>query len=136
MKKAYRIFFSHGSEDKYIVNFLKNRLEDSGACVFADTVEIQYGDNFQKIVIDELMKVDELLVLLTPTSIRRPWVHAEIGAALARKKRVVPVSYYVERPELEECGLLSVLGTIRLLSMNDFESYLNELKSRVQGYTC
>jgi hypothetical protein len=133
MKKVYRIFFSHGSEDNYMARLLKKQLETSGAYIFLDAVEIKYGDDFQKKVIDELSKVEELLVLLTPSSINRPWVHAEIGAALARKKRIVPVSYGVDRSKLDEIGLLSLLGTTRLLSLNDFEAYISELKSRVQG---
>ncbi len=134
MKKVYRIFFSHGSEDQFIASLLKEKLETSGASIFFDALEIKYGDNFQKKVIEELTKFEELFVLLTPSSITSQWVHAEIGAALARKKRIVVFSYGIKQAEVDERELLSLLGTIRILSINDFDLYISELKSRVQGH--
>lgn len=42
---AYRVFFSHGGEDTYVVEkFLKPKLEQSGASVFLDAGQLHYGD--------------------------------------------------------------------------------------------
>jgi hypothetical protein len=39
---AYRIFFSHGGEDTYIVQLLGPKVETSGATVFLDAGLIKY----------------------------------------------------------------------------------------------
>ena len=68
-------FFSHGGDDRYIVEeLLKPKIEASGAVVFVDTENISYGDRYREIIVEELVRCDELLVLITPSSLRRPWV--------------------------------------------------------------
>lgn len=92
--RPYRLFFSHGGDDTYIVeNFLKPKVESSGASVFLDAGQIQYGDDFRQMILAELMQCEELLVLFTKSSLRRPWVLAEVGATLIRSKRIVAITY-------------------------------------------
>lgn len=131
---GYRVFFSHGGDDTYVVNqFLKPKVEASGASVFVDAGEIKYGDDFRSLILDELEKCDELLILLTRSSIRRPWVFAELGASLIRKIRIVVVRYGVSEEELRTDGVLSLLGTNSLLTLNEFDRYVEQLKDRVAG---
>jgi hypothetical protein len=130
----YRLFFSHGGDDTFIVKeFLKPKVESSGARVFLDAGRVDYGDDFRETIFVELASSDELLVLLTPSSIRRPWVIAEIGAMLVRGKRVVAVRYGPSESELQELGILSLLGTKTLLRMEDFDEYVTQLERRVTG---
>ena len=129
---SYRLFFSHGGDDIFIVKeFLKPKVEGSGAVVFVDAGRLEYGDDFREIILRELAAADELLVLLTPSSIRRPWVVAEIGATLIRERRVVAVRYGPTESELQELGILSLLGTKTLLRMEDFDNYVVQLARRV-----
>lgn len=129
---VYRLFFSHGGDDTFIVKeFLKPKVEGSGAVVFLDAGRLEYGDDFRATIFDELVRTDELLVLLTPSSLRRPWVIAEIGAILLRGKRVVAVRYGPSETELQELGILSLLGTKTLLRMDQFDAYVHQLTSRV-----
>lgn len=133
MSEPYRVFFSHGSEDTYIVeHFLKPKIEASGAEVFLDTGKIEYGDDFRKLILAELTSCDELLVLFTKSSLLRPWVIAEVGATLIRKKRIVAIQYGPSETELQEQGVLSLLGTKTLLKLDDFDNYLSQLNKRVQ----
>lgn len=130
----YRLFFSHGGEDTYVVDkFLKPKLEATGALVFVDVGKIQYGDDFRRIILKELKLCDELLVLLTPTSIHRPWVFAELGASLVREIRVVVIRYGITEEQLRLNGVLSLLGTHKFLVMDDFDTYISELTCRVNG---
>ncbi|ETX06386.1 MAG: hypothetical protein ETSY2_17400 [Candidatus Entotheonella gemina] len=132
MIESYRIFFSHGGEDTYIVtNFLQPRIEATGAFVFVDDGQIEYGDDFQGRILEELRGCKELLVLLTMSSLNRPWVFAEIGAALIQNKRIVAIRYGPTESQLQELGILSLLGTTRLLRMEDFDVYLGQLGSRI-----
>jgi hypothetical protein len=131
----YRLFFSHGTEDTFIVQeFLKKNVEKSGAKVFVDAGRIEYGDDFRAIILKELVDSHELLVLFTRSSIRRPWVLAEIGAALIRGIRIVAVLYGTTQAELQELGIMSLLGPSRILMLDDFNEYLTQLKKRVEGF--
>jgi TIR domain len=131
----YRIFFSHGGDDTFIVKeFLRPKVESSGASVFVDAGRIEYGDDFREVIFKELSRCDELLVLLTPSSLQRPWVIAEIGAILVRGKRVVAIRYGPTESELQNLGVLSPLGTKSLLRMDDFDEYVKQLTRRVAEY--
>jgi hypothetical protein len=131
---SYRLFISHGGDDTFIVReFLKPKVEFTGASVFLDAGRLEYGDDFREVILAELARADELLVLLTPSSIRRPWVAAEIGAALVRSKRIVAVRYGPSESELQKFGLLSLIGTKMLLRLDDFDEYVSQLKRRANG---
>lgn len=128
----YRVFFSHGGEDTFLAAFLKPKLEKTGAHVFLDAGGIEYGDDFRETILAALRDCDELLVLITASSLRRPWVLAEIGAAMVRSRRVVAIRYGPTERELQELGILSLLGTRSLLILNDFDAYVEQLARRVQ----
>lgn len=131
--KPYKVFFSHGGDDTYIVNkFLKPQVEGSGANVFLDAGQIKYGDDFRKKILSELSACDELLVLFTPSSILRPWVIAEVGATIIRDKRIVPIRYGPTETELQDLGIMSLLGTTSILDLDDFDSYIKQLTNRVK----
>jgi TIR domain len=133
--RPYRLFFSHGGDDTYVVEqFLKPKVESSGAKVFLDAGQIQYGDDFRQMILLELAHCEELLVLLTRSSLRPPWVLAEVGATLIRSKRIVAITYGPTENKLQELGVLSLLGTKGLLRLEDFDSYVNQLHARVKAH--
>lgn len=133
LPNGYRIFFSHGGDDTYIVqHFLKPKVEQSGAGVFLDAGKIEYGDDFRGTILKELSICDELLVLFTKSSLRRPWVLAEVGATLISDKRIVAVLYGPTPSELQELGILSLLGHSHVLLLDDFDSYVEQLTRRVR----
>lgn len=133
--RPYRLFFSHGGDDTYVVeHFLKPKVESAGARVFLDAGQIQYGDDFRQMILAELAQCEELLVLFTKSSLRRPWVLAEIGATLIRSKRIVAIVYGPTEGELQEIGVLSLLGTKTLLKLEDFDSYVIQLDARVKAH--
>lgn len=133
--RPYRLFFSHGGEDTYIVKgFFKPKVESTGAQVFLDAGGIQYGDDFRTQILNELKECDELLVLFTPSSLKRPWIFAEVGAALIRAHRIVAVIYGTTETELQSLGILSLLGPISLLKPDDFDGYLEQLQERVKAH--
>lgn len=129
----YRVFFTHGSGDKgFVERYLKPDIEETGARVFLDSAETEFGDDFREVIFSELRACDELFVYLTPTSIKRPWVFAEIGACLVRPDvRIVTLVNGPEPGEIQERGVLSLLGTTKLLETDQIEAYLKELKNRV-----
>ncbi len=93
--KAYRIFLSHASTDKWIAKIICEKLDEIGLTSFRDDRDIRGGDDIPDEIQNEIRRCDELLVLLTPQSIGRVWVMLEIGMALARKRRIVPLLYHI-----------------------------------------
>ena len=130
----YRVFFSHGGDDTYVVEqFLKPKVESSGATVFVDSGTIDFGDDFRELILNELATFDELLVLFTQSSLQRPWVFAEVAAAVLRQKRIVAIRYGPSESELQALGVLSLLGSKTLLGLNDFDKYVTQLAARVKA---
>ena len=131
---AYRVFFSHGGEDTFMVeDYFGPKVRASGAEVFIDNGAISYGDDFREEVFRELQRCDELLILLTPSSVKRPWIYAELGASIVRSARVVAIRYGVSEEELRTLGVLSILGTIRILQPSETARYVDQLRERVRG---
>jgi hypothetical protein len=134
--RPYRLFFSHGGDDTFIVKeFLKPMVEKTGATVFLDAGRIQYGDDFREQILAELRRCDELLVFFTPSSLRRPWVLAEVGASLIRERRIVAVIYGPTERDLHDLGILSLLGPSSILKLEDFNKYLEELQGRIEAHS-
>jgi hypothetical protein len=123
----YRIFISHGSEDSWVASQMARRVrQDTKAEPFLDVFDIAKGD-------EVLPHCDELVALLTPWSVNRNWVWTEIGAARVLGKRILGVLYGVSIETLSnEGGGMACLSSKNVLSINEFETYLVELKKRVK----
>ena len=108
----YRVFFTHGSADNHFVKkYLEPDVAKSGANVFVDVIGVNYGDDFRDTIISELQSCHELIVLLTPTSIQRPWVFAEIGACVIRPEiRIIPINYGVDENDATKHGCAVTSG--------------------------
>jgi hypothetical protein len=91
-----------------------------------DAGRVEYGEDFRNTIFVELSRRDELLVLLTPSSLKRPGVIAEIGAVLVQRKRVVAIRYGLSEGELQALGMLSLLDSISLLRMEGFNQYAEQ----------
>jgi hypothetical protein len=129
----YRVFLSHGGGDTFVARELfAPRMREAGAKVFLDAVELDGGSNFRTEIFDELSRSDELVVLITKTSILRPWIFAEIGVAILRGIRIVPFVYGPRDTELSRLGIMSLLGTIKMLKYDsqDLADYISKLADR------
>ena len=79
------IFLSHSSVDKEFVRELNKILEDNGVKCWIDEAEIMIGDSLIK-KIDEGIKVaDYVAVILSPNSIKSPWVEKELEIAITKE---------------------------------------------------
>ena len=90
-------------------NQIRDKLSENNVDSFLDHYDVGIGNNFRTRILSELQNCDELLCLLTPESISRPWIAAEIGAAFVLKKNIVPVTVYMEDEKLQKGGFLSIL---------------------------
>ncbi|MGJ0395686.1 MAG: toll/interleukin-1 receptor domain-containing protein [Methylocystis sp.] len=78
---AYRIFISHGWHDRWIARQMARLVADAGGSPFIDIFDIEISDRIAERVLEGTRECRELVALLTPWSVERNWVWAEIAAA-------------------------------------------------------
>jgi hypothetical protein len=59
--------------------------------ISSDKNEIYAGDDWMKRIFEELGTTKVLVSMLSPDSVKRPWINFEAGAATALKAKVIPV---------------------------------------------
>ncbi len=127
-----KVFISHGSRDTWIARQMARCVGDCGAETFIDVNDITTGDDFKAQIRGEIARSDELVALFTPSSIDRSWVWVEIGAAWALGKRIVGIIYGMTIAQFEKGGGgRAVLADLHLRDLNDFDTYLDELRRRI-----
>lgn len=127
--RPYQVFVSHATPDKWVARMICEKIEAiPGAATFRDDRDIQGGDDIPGVLLEQIDNSAELLVLLTPVSVARPWVLLEVGAAWHAGLRIAPVWYHVEADKIP-----AILQKTKAYSLNDIDRYLAELRDRVQG---
>jgi len=129
--RPYQIFVSHATADKWIAVTLCEKLEEAGATTFRDDRDIDGGDDIPERIRVEIKRSHELIVLLTPNSIDRPWVLLEVGAAWGRRKtfRITPVLCHVDVDPIP-----GMLKSKKAISLNELTDLLTEVKRRVKAH--
>ena len=78
---APNVYLAHASENKAnLAEPLARTLFDAGIYVWLDKWEIRSGDSLRQKMEQGLSNCSHFVVLLTPESINKPWVNAEIDA--------------------------------------------------------
>ena len=73
-------------------------------------------------------------MLLTPWALERPYVWAELGAAWGRRIPIVGLLHGFAASKLQsKPGIPILLKKRDLISLNDIEVYLGQLRGRVEG---
>ena len=127
------VFISHSARDTWIARQGAREVAACGAKPFLDEADIDVGADFEEDNLVFLEKADELVVLLSPWALERPYVWAELGAAWGRRIPVVALLIGLTPTELQSRpGIPVFLKKRNLLELNDIDSYLRQLKSRVR----
>lgn len=87
----YRLFISHRSDDKAEVGALQKALENCGISAFVAHVDITPSKEWLEQIELALRTCDGLLAYLTDKFHESQWTDQEIGFALARGTRVIPL---------------------------------------------
>jgi hypothetical protein len=128
------VFVSHSGADTWVARQIARAITECGATPFLDEAEIAVGADFEDDILAFLEKADELVVLLTPWALERPYVWAELGAAWGRRIPVVALLLGLSATELQERpGVPVLLKRRNLVPLNDVDRYLEELQTRVQS---
>jgi hypothetical protein len=127
------VFVSHASHDKWVAGQIAKEVMAVGAECFLDSNVIETGDEFDDKLKEALHDASELLVLFTPEALERPYVWVEMGIAWSQGKRIVGILHGMTTSELAaHDGAPAFLKGILLRDINDLETYLQELRKRVE----
>lgn len=114
-----QVFISHASLDSELAELVERQLKlgNPDICVFRTTRvgQIPSGKEWLTHIQENIRASDRFLVLLTPWSMRRPWVNFEAGAAWHSEKHIVPVV----AGSLEKGEVVEPLRSLQLLSLED-----------------
>ncbi len=106
--------------------------ESVHASTFLDETRIAVGAKFEEEILQALRVANELVVLMTPWAIERPYVWLEIGAAWLRGIPIVVVLLGLTVAQFHERASIPVaLMERNLVPLNHFERYVSELRNRV-----
>ena len=133
-KGKYQIFISHAGTDTWVAKQIEAHINKCGASTFLDDSDIFIGDDFEKIILKEVKKSEELIVLFTPWAKQRPYVWLEIGAAWALGRRIVGILYGMTIEEISKDGSNpALLKRTNLIGINEIDKYFRQLKKRVES---
>src|SRR5882724_7994637 len=114
--RPYQIFVSHATADKWLATTICEKIEATGASTFRDDRDIDGGDDIPERIRTEIKRSRELVVLLTPASVNRPWILLEVGAAWGWSKsiRITPILCHVEADSIP-----GMIRSKKAIPMND-----------------
>jgi hypothetical protein len=128
------VFVSHASADLWVAKQVARVIAECGAAPFLDEAEIDLGADFEDDILTFLEKADEIVVLVTPWALNRPYVWAELGAAWGRRIPIIGLLHGISAAELQSMPAVPILLKKRnLLPLNEIEAYLCQLRRRVRG---
>lgn len=128
-----KVFISHASNDLWVAKQLAKSVRDCGAETFLDAENIDHGDEFDEVIINEADNSSEMLVLFTPIASERKYVWLEIGMFLSARKRIVAVLYGVSKSDIaKDENTPAVLKKMDSVDLNDVDSYFEQLSERVK----
>ncbi len=153
---AHRVVVSHSSRDKWVAGQIAKELDALGFECFLDSHAVETGDRFDdeiKAALDEGLRAvvlaglrhprrressrtfpSELLVLLTPAALERPYVWIEIGIAWSQGKRIIGILHGMTASDLTaRDGTPAFLKGIHLRDIDELDESLDELQRRDDG---
>jgi TIR domain len=132
-RKTRLVFISHSSADTWVAKQVAREIEACGATPFLDEAEVDAGADFEEDILNFLERAHELVVLLTPWALDRPYVWAEIGAAWGRRIPIIALLLGLTPTELQNRPGVPVLLKKRdLLLLNEIDIYLGQLAVRMR----
>jgi hypothetical protein len=130
---AYLTFISHTAEDTWLARKLAADCQAKGADTFLDEAQIAIGDRFENEILAALKLAKELLVIVTPWALERPYVWMEIGAAWLRQIPIILLLLGITPADFQaKAGIPIALKERNMLPLNSVDRYLAELADRVK----
>lgn len=125
--REYRVFLSHSSQDRWICEVMREKIEAKGLHVWLDAFDLPGGANVKTRIREGVQSSDECLILLSPPAARSIWVIHEASLAEAFDKWTTVLLLHVAQADVPE-----TLRESRFLAVNDFPDYLEQLTARAR----
>jgi hypothetical protein len=127
------VFISHVSADKPVARRLARELADSGIAVWLDEWRIKVGDSISKSIDDALSSCQFVVLLMSPESLRSPWVEREWRAAYWReidsgRLHLIPVM-------ISDCELPPLLRDKKYVQLEPWNHATTQLLEAIVGTT-
>lgn len=130
------VFISHSGTDTWVAKQIAREVSNCGAEPFLDEADIDAGSDFEEDILAFLERAHELVVLLTPWALDRPYIWAELGAAWGRRIPIVALLHGITPAELQSKSNIPIFIKKRdLLLLNDIETYFEQLRARVRNHS-
>ncbi len=110
-RKAPTVFLCHASEDKSFVDRLAEELDRYALYAWYDKREIFVGDSIVEKIDSGLENSDFLIAVLSPRSVKKPWVAREMNSSLMRQ--LADRSIIVLPILIEECRIPALFADIK-----------------------
>lgn len=120
-----RAFLSHSSADNDLAWKIYRWLRDQAVSVWFDRIELRPGDSLLSKIAAGITRANVLLVLVTKSSIRSPWVEKELSIALTQEvqgtgPKVIPLL-------VKDCEIPTILADKLYISIDKEQSEFDEL---------
>ncbi len=123
---AYKVFISSTHQDIEVARDLARRFQEVGVKVFSVDKTAVPGETVSTAVTRSLRDADEVVVVLTDSSVNNPGIIFEMGAASGLHKRITPIVVNVEKDQIPPF----VSDYVRFA---DVPRYIAKLAERVRG---
>jgi hypothetical protein len=128
----YHVFLSHSSIDTWVARQISIEVINRGAIPFLDEASINVGAPFEQDILAALDRAHELVVLLTPWALDRPYVWAELGAAWGRRIPIVALLHGLNSTQIQSRPEIPVFIKERdFVDLNKVDTYFSKLSDRV-----
>jgi len=124
VKRRYVVFLSYSSRDGWLASIIAQKLRASGINVWIDEMSLSGGDEIIPAIVEGMKRANEAVVLVSNESIRSQWVSAEIGIAIALRKRITPLLNNIDH------DAMAALKGVKSYELNKFDLFLKEIKKR------
>lgn len=124
-----KIFISYSRRDIDFVRTLAGDLEKVGYDVWWDISDLRGGDDWLRVIPNEIEACDQFIVVLSPNAASSEWVRKEYAQALSLRKKIIPIM-------LARTAVPFALNTINYVDFTsgDYAAGLNELLKAL-GYS-
>lgn len=93
---ARKVFLSYSWKDRDLAEGIRSKLEESGARVWSDSLQIVPGTNIRDAIDDAIRSADDIVILLSNDALSSTWTTIELATAIASavqadRPRLIPV---------------------------------------------
>ncbi len=127
------VFISHSSADRQFAEFLHRHLTGEDLSVFLAPLSVSPGQRWSDEILKSLEASIWVLFLASRAACASPWVQQELGAALAKQKKLVPIVW--DMPVSELPGWTSQIQAIDLAgaSAEQIKAQITAIAERIKA---